>query len=153
ALDGWIHSASRRRVEHRHTQSRRGDAVRGRSAVAMTARLRELAAGVTIAAALAVVMAWPLAAEMGGGGRLDNGDGMFSIWNVSWVAHALITRSARVFDANIFYPHTGTLAYSESNLAAGALAVPVYWATRNPFAAHNSVVLMAFILSATGMFS
>ena len=49
-----------------------------------------------------------------------------------------------VFDANIFYPHTGTLAYSENNLGAGVLAIPVYWPTRNPYAAHNFVVLLAF---------
>ena len=30
-----------------------------------------------------------------------------------------------VYDANIFYPHRGTLAYSENNLGAGAMAVPV----------------------------
>ena len=35
-----------------------------------------------------------------------------------------------VFDANIFYPHRWTLAYSEANLGAGALAAPVYWLDR-----------------------
>jgi len=57
-----------------------------------------------------------------------------------------------LFDANIFYPHTGTLAYSEANLGAGALAVPVYWATNNPYAAHNYVVLLAFLLSGVGTY-
>jgi hypothetical protein len=83
---------------------------------------------------------------------VDNGDGQFSIWNVAWVARTLVADPRHVFDANIFYPHTGTLAYSEANLAAGALAVPVYWATGNPYAAHNSVVLMAFLLTAVGMY-
>src|SRR5262249_28944421 len=55
-------------------------------------------------------------------------------------------------DANIFYPHTGTLAYSENNLGAGAIAIPVYWLTRNPYAAHNFAVLVGFTLSAIGMY-
>jgi hypothetical protein len=104
-----------------------------------------------ISAALAVALTWPLAQHLGRIGRHD-ADAEFSVWNVAWVAHALTTDPGRVFDANIFYPHRGTLAYSENNLAAGALAIPVWLATRNPFAAHNFVVLLAFTLSATGMY-
>src|SRR4051812_45083370 len=104
------------------------------------------------AAALTVVLTYPFAFNLGHVGRVDNGDGQFSIWNVAWVARTLVADPRHVFDANIFYPHTGTLAYSEANLAAGALAVPVYWATRNPYAAHNSVVLIAFLLTAAGMY-
>ena len=102
-------------------------------------------------AVAAVALTWPLAPDLGRIAR-DDGDGRFSIWNVAWVAHALTTDPAHVFDANIFFPHTGTLAYSENNLGAGALAVPVWMATGNPYAAHNFVVLLAFVLSATGMY-
>jgi hypothetical protein len=46
-----------------------------------------------------------------------------------------------------------TLSYSENNLGAGALAIPVYWLSGgNPYAAHNSVVLVSFVLSAAGMY-
>jgi hypothetical protein len=114
-------------------------------------RRREAAVVVVAAAALAVALTWPLAPRLGRIGR-DDADARFSIWNVAWVAHALTTDPAHVFDANIFYPHHGTLAYSENNLLAGALAVPVWAATRNPFAAHNFVVLLAFTLAAAGMY-
>ena len=63
-------------------------------------------------------------------GRSENSDGQFSIWNVSWVARTLVAEPAKLFDANIFYPHQKTLTFSEHNLAAGVLAVPVYWATQ-----------------------
>ena len=59
-------------------------------------------------------------------GRVDNGDGQLSIWNVAWVARTLAVDPLHVFDANIFYPHRNTLAYSENNLGAGVLA-PVGW--------------------------
>src|SRR5262249_19686953 len=78
-------------------------------------------------------------------GRLDTNDGQFSLWNVSWVAHALTTDPRYLFDANIFYPHQNTLAYSESNILAGLLGVPVWLGTDNPFTTHNSVVLLAFV--------
>ena len=97
-------------------------------------------------------MTSPIAFELGRVGRIDNGDGQLSIWNVAWVARTLPIDPRHVFDANIFYPHTGTLAYSEANLGAGLLAVPVYWLTGNAYAAHNSAVLAAFLLSIIGMY-
>lgn len=96
---------------------------------------------------LAVALTWPLAFRLGRMARLDNADGQFGIWNVAWVARTLVIDPLRVFDANIFYPHRWTLAYSEANLGAGLLAIPVYWATRNPYAAHNFVLLLSFVLS------
>src|SRR5204863_7249557 len=39
-----------------------------------------------------------------------------------------------------------------TNLAAAALAVPVYWATGNGYAAHNFSFLISFVLSGAGMY-
>ena len=115
--------------------------------------LTELAAVLFGFAILTVALTWPLALSPG---RLAyepaNGDGQFSVWVVSWVARTLVSDPAHVFDANIFYPHQRTLLYSEPNLAAGALAIPVYWATRNPYAAHNAVLLLSFVLAAASMY-
>jgi hypothetical protein len=115
-------------------------------------RRKELASVLLASAALTAALTYPIAFRLGHVGRVDNGDGKLSIWNVAWVARTLPTDPWHVFDANIFYPHRGTLAYSENNLGAGALAVPVYWATHNPYAALNAALLVAFVLSATGMF-
>ena len=65
-------------------------------------------------------MTWPLVARGASAGRIDSGDGQFSIWNVAWVARTLVVDPRGLYDANIFYPHRGTLAYSEANLGAGA---------------------------------
>lgn len=118
----------------------------------MTARIRELAIVLLLAATATVVLTWPLAYRINRLGRIDIADGQFSIWNVSWVARTLVTDPRHVFDANIFYPHRNTLAYSENNLGAGVLAIPAYWATHNPLTAHNAAVLLGLILTATGMY-
>jgi|KBSMisStaDraftv2_1062788.scaffolds.fasta_scaffold06047_2 hypothetical protein len=128
------------------------DAAPGRDGQAIRGGWTELACVAAAAAVLTACLTYPIAFNMGRVGRVDNGDGQFSIWNVAWVARTLVADPRHLFDANIFYPHTGTLAYSEANLAAGALAVPVYWATRNPYAAHNSAVLLAFLLTAVGTY-
>jgi hypothetical protein len=104
------------------------------------------------AVVLTVVMTYPVAFKLDRVGRIETGDGQWSIWVVAWVAHALLTDPVHLFDANIFYPHTSTLAYAESNVVTGALAVPVYAATGNPYAAHNSVFLVAFVLAGVGAY-
>src|SRR5215213_4979672 len=119
---------------------------------AVSRQARELALVIVVSAVLTIVLTYPLAFEMGTVGRVDNGDGQFSIWNVAWVARALVLDPRHVFDANIFYPHRLTLAYSEANLGSGALAIPIYWATRNPYAAHAFVVLLSFLSSAVGTY-
>jgi hypothetical protein len=104
---------------------------------------------------LTVALTYPLAFQLGTSGYKIHavGDAQYAVWNVAWVAHALLTDPRQVFDANIFYPHRGTLTYSEANLVAGALATPVYWITGgNAYAAHNFVVLLSFVLSATSTY-
>ena len=110
---------------------------------------------VLCALALSVFMTWPLAPQMGSvartgiAGNADprfptNGDGLFSLWNVSWVARTIVADPANLFDANIFYPHKNSLAYSEANLVAGAVGAPAWWLTKNPYATLNFVILLGF---------
>jgi hypothetical protein len=103
------------------------------------------------AAALTVVMTWPLAAGFNRLGRTAPGDGPYAIWNVSWVAHALTSDPLHLLDANIFHPDRATLAYSEINLVAGIVAVPGWLATANPYVAQNSALMFAFATSLLGM--
>jgi hypothetical protein len=127
-------------------------AVASRGGALVGAGWRELIVVLAAGAALTIAMTYPIAFELGRIGRVDNGDGQLSIWNVAWVARALVTNPRHVFDANIFYPHTGTLAYSEANLGAGVLAIPAYWLTGNAYAAHNFAVLAAFLLTVVGTY-
>ena len=80
-------------------------------------------------------------------GRLDTNDGRWSIWVVSWVAHALTTDPRQLFNANIFYPHTNALAFSEGNIVEGVIGAPVWALTKNPYTTHNFVFLFAFAQS------
>lgn len=113
---------------------------------------REFLFALAVSILLTAALTYPLAFHPGHLARLDTTDGQFSIWNVAWVAHALTTDPRHLLDANMFYPHRGTLVYSEANLGAGVLAVPAYWLTQNPYLAHNASVLLAFVLSLLGMY-
>lgn len=97
---------------------------------------------------LVVVMTWPMAAKFDRAARLNFGDGEWSIWNVTWVAHALTTSPGSLFQANIFYPDPDTLAYSEANVVTGALGVPFHLVSGgNPYATHNGAIMTALVLS------
>jgi hypothetical protein len=114
---------------------------------------RERTAALVIGCALTALFTYPTVARFTTFGRVDGGDGRFSIWNVAWIAHSLVEDPRRLFDANIFYPHLHTLTYSELNLVAGLLATPVYALTRNPIAAHNSAVLAGLLLTFMSMWA
>ena len=106
-----------------------------------------------IGCALTATLTYPTIPLFATAGRIDGADGRFSIWNVAWIAHSLLDDPRHLFDANIFHPHRHTLAYSELNLVAGVLATPVYAFTRNPFAAHNSAVLIALFVTFLAMWA
>src|SRR5262249_5413545 len=110
------------------------------------ASTREFLVVAAIGTVLAVVMTWPLVTGMGHLGRTADvdADGQFSIWNVAWVARTIVADPVHLFDANIYFPHKRTLAYSEANLVEGAIGAPIYWLTRNPWATLNVVMLFAF---------
>jgi hypothetical protein len=100
-----------------------------------------------LATGLVVCFTWPIAGKLDSVGRLNTADGHWSLWCITWVAHALVEAPTELYHANIFYPHRNTLAYSEANIVPGVLGIPAYLATRSPFATHNTVVLLGFAFS------
>ncbi len=115
-------------------------------------RTRRAVLLVVVASVAAIVMTWPLVTGLDRLGRTANsGDARVSVWNVAWVAHALLTDPIDLFDANIFHPHKNALAFSEANLVPGVLALPAWWLTGNAETAHNVVVLFSFAASVITM--
>jgi hypothetical protein len=114
---------------------------------------REWVRSLGLAIGLVVVLTYPTLPGLLHMGRLETSDGRYSIWNVGWIDHALSSDPTHVLDANIFYPHTGTLAYSELNLVAGVLGLPVYLVTHNAIAALNFAVVSALVLSFMSMWA
>jgi hypothetical protein len=107
----------------------------------------EATAVVLGALALACVFTYPYILNFNDAGRLDTNDGRWSIWVVSWVAHALTTDPWQLFRANIFYPHPNALAFSEGNIVEGVIGAPAWLLTKNPYTTHNVVFLFAFAQS------
>lgn len=110
---------------------------------------RDALAATVIYAALTIVFTWPLARGVTRDIVSDFGDPVFETWAIAWD----ITHFGRgLWNANIFFPHPRTLAYSESFLPQAVQAAPVYWLTRNPILCYNLLFLSTFVLSGLGMF-
>jgi hypothetical protein len=108
---------------------------------------------VLAATALTIALTFPVAFRIDRIGRVDTDDGRWSIWVVSWVAHALTSQPRALYDANIFYPHRYALAFSEANLGAGIVGAPVWAATHNPYTTHNVVFLASFVFAFLGAYA
>ncbi len=72
---------------------------------------------------LAILTTWPLVLHMGSRISPDLGDPVRTAWEVAWVGHAMLHSPLHIFDANAFYPHPLSLAFSDSLLGYGPSAL------------------------------
>ena len=100
--------------------------------------------------ALTAAMTYPQMWRMTDGVN-DPGDPLLNAWALSWIAHQLPRAPLRLFDGNIFFPETTTLAYSETLLAPGVVVAPLHWLGAGPILVYNLVFVSGFILSGAGM--
>jgi hypothetical protein len=103
--------------------------------------------GATIGIALGwMVLTWPQAAHLGSmvGGHVD---ALFSVWRIAWIGAALRDSGRDLWNAPIFFPATGTLAYSDSVLLPGTLGSLLGAAGAGPVLAYN-LVLSLYIVGA-----
>jgi hypothetical protein len=117
------------------------------------APLRRWILAIVLGIVLVILNTWPLALRLDRIGRADSFDGQYGLWQAAWVARALVTDPLNVYDANIFFPHRMTLAFSEPALLAGILGLPAFLLTGDPYATHNLAVLGFFLLSFLSAYS
>ena len=71
---------------------------------------------------LAVITSWPLILHMSSRISPDLGDPVRTAWQIAWVGHAMLHNPLHLFNANAFYPHPLSLAFSDSLLGYGPSA-------------------------------
>ncbi|HVB37292.1 MAG TPA: hypothetical protein VND92_02100, partial [Vicinamibacterales bacterium] len=97
--------------------------------------------------ALAILQTWPLATSPAHLSRNDNADTVLNEWILAWVAHQAPRDPLHLYDANIFYPARDTLAYSESMIVQGIMAMPLFAAGASPVLVYNLLLLAGFTLT------
>jgi Protein of unknown function (DUF3108) len=108
---------------------------------------------------VAAIVTWPLVANLTSrlAAEYGPGDPFLNLWILAWDLKTISVHpgwlvTGRVFDANIFYPSIGTLAYSDHQLVQALAVWPLYVATGNLTLCYNAVFLVSLILSAWAMF-
>jgi hypothetical protein len=102
--------------------------------------------------ALAVLKTYPLTAVLGTHIPGDLLDPLFNTWALAWGVHALLTQPLRLFDANIFHPIPGALAFGEHMLGLLPVFAPIYLATGSALVAHNVLFMLTFALAGLAAF-
>lgn len=82
----------------------------------------------------------------------DYGDPLFSIWRLSWISHTVFSDPLDLFNANIFHPEPGTLAYSDAILLPSLIAAPFFWIGVPRIAVYNGLLLAAFAISGLALY-
>jgi len=101
--------------------------------------------------ALAVITSWPLVLHMPSRIAPDLGDPVRTAWEIAWVGHAVLHDPLHIFDANAFYPHPLSLAFSDSLLGYGPAAF-FGSGTVAALVRYNLLFLFAWTLSFFGAY-
>lgn len=84
---------------------------------------------------------------------VENADLLLNAWILAWVARASVTDPSALFDGNVFYPATNTIALSENMVAHVPITGPVFAATGSALAVLKAMALETFLLAGLGMFA
>jgi hypothetical protein len=102
-------------------------------------------------AAITVALTWPQAWAPGRM-ALPNGDLFGHAWGLAWVVRQAFHDPLHLYDSNMYFPHSLSLAYTESLLPQALLAAPLLRAGADPVLAHNLVVLLTLPLCGLGAY-
>jgi len=102
--------------------------------------------------ALTLIATYPIILAPGSYTYFGHSDAQLNMWILAWNAHALRHTPLHLFDANIFYPERGTLAYSETLLGYLPIFGPILWLRGSPALAFNAIILFSFAASGFAMY-
>jgi hypothetical protein len=113
-------------------------------------RARSLAGPALLFTALTAVLTWPQVAHPAA--IPDNTDSWFSLWRLGWIAHQLPRDPLHLFDGNIFYPASHTVAFSDAVILEGLMAAPLIWSGIPIAVAYNILIAGSFVACGLSMF-
>jgi hypothetical protein len=102
---------------------------------------------------VSIVITWPLITQLGSSFPGDYGDPVFVTWVMAWVNDHLSRASFTGFwNASIFFPERGTLAFSEHFIAQSVMVWPVHVLGGNAILSYNVAFLLTFVLTGLGTY-
>jgi hypothetical protein len=112
-----------------------------------TRRLRPWLVASAAYAVLAVLVTWPIAAQLSSAFPHDAFDPALNAWILWWNAHA-VPFTARWWSPPNFWPVTGALTFSEHLFGISVLTTPLQWLGAGPVTTYNIALLASYPLTA-----
>lgn len=107
--------------------------------------------GTAILILATIAFFWPIISHIAT--YSPGGDAMFNAWEMRRNQNCLLGNNCPDYtDANIFYPNKDTMLYSETQLSAGVVTLPLYWLSDSPILAYNILTIVLFFLSGWFMY-
>jgi hypothetical protein len=106
-------------------------------------RVRRHLAAIAFFAVAAIVMTWPLAANLPLAAA-HPGDPSITAWMLDWAFYALTHHPTRLFHANIFHPLPYSFAFSENLLGIVLVLAPLLAMKLPLLVIHNLAILLGF---------
>jgi hypothetical protein len=107
--------------------------------------------GTVLLLAATLIFFWPLVIRMDS--YSPGGDAMFNAWTLARDQHCILGQGCPNYDnANIYFPHKDTMLYSETQLSAGFITLPLYAIDHNPLFSFNVLTILSFFLSGWFMY-
>jgi hypothetical protein len=97
-------------------------------------------------------MTWPLVLHIGTDSAQDTYDAPFQTWQVAWIGHALLHHPLNLFQSNIYWPETDSLAFSDVLLGYAPAALIASQGVQAALVVHNLLVLFAYVLAFGGAY-
>jgi hypothetical protein len=99
--------------------------------------------------ALTLAYTWPLPRHLLSGVAHDAGDPILNAW-ILWWSTKVVPLTDAWWNAPIFYPATGTLAFSEHLLGEAPIAAPFIALTGNALFGYNVALVASYVLCGLG---
>ena len=100
---------------------------------------------------LAIIHTYPLITGLDRLSR-HNDDEWLNAWAVSWIAPQLPRNPLDLFDANMYYPHEQSFAYTEPLIIPGMMGAPIRWLGGSPMLTYNVLLLLGMTLTGLAMY-
>jgi hypothetical protein len=100
---------------------------------------------------LTCVFFWPLIIRAGS--YSEGGDAMFNAWTLARDQHCVLRQACPNYDnGNIYFPHKDSMLYSETQLSAGLVTLPLYAINKNPIFSYNIWTIASCLFSGLAMY-
>jgi hypothetical protein len=99
--------------------------------------------GALMIALVTLVFFWPIVTHISS--YSEGGDAMFNSWTLARDQHCILRQGCPSYvDGNIFFPHKNSMLYSETQLSAGLLTLPLHFINENPIFSYNIWTVASF---------